>query len=54
MSGESCKAHTSVVTPWTVRSAVVISVRVRWWCRNSTVSKTWTDFVALATMVWKR
>ena len=54
MEGASCKAHVSVVTPWTMRYAVVMYGRVRWWCLNSTVSESWATLVALATMVWHR
>ena len=54
MSGESRKAHVSVVTTWTMRYVVVMSDRVRWWCLNSTVSEIWAVLVALATMVWHR
>ena len=51
MVGASRKAHMSVVTLWKMRSIDVMSVRVRWWCLNFTVSETWEDLVALDTMV---
>ena len=54
MVGASCKAHVSVVTPWTMRFIGVTSGRVRRWCLNSTVSETWAALVALAAMVSHR
>ena len=54
ITGESRKAHVSVVTPWKMRSISVMSVRLRWWCLNSTVFDTWNALVDLATMVWHR
>ena len=54
MAGASRKVHVSVVTLWKMRSVSVMSGRVRCWRLNPTVSETWADFLALATMVWHR